>query len=57
MGWFSDVAHFDAAKNIIEKFKNLRKVLREWNQTISNLKQNIANVKLILVFMNYLEEL
>ena len=30
--------------------------MKQWNQTLSNLKQNIANVKLILTFVNMLEE-
>jgi hypothetical protein len=48
--------NFDAAKNITAKFKNLRKVLKAWNQTISSLKDNIKNVKLMICFLNLIEE-
>jgi hypothetical protein len=46
----------DAAKNITSKFKNVRKVLKAWNQTISNLKENIRNIKLVICFLNLIEE-
>jgi hypothetical protein len=36
-GWFSTIHHPDAAKNITTRFKNLRKVLRTWKKTLSNL--------------------
>lgn len=55
-GWFSNFHHSDAAKTITAKFKNLRKVLKDWKQTLSNLKINISNVKLIISFLNLLEE-
>jgi hypothetical protein len=38
IGWHSDYHHSDAAKMITAKFKNLRKVLKEWKRTLSNLK-------------------
>jgi hypothetical protein len=38
------------------KFKNLRRVLKEWKKTLSNLKENFANVKLILSLLNFLQE-
>lgn len=50
LGWHSPYFCSDAAKNITTKFKNLRKVLKAWNQTISSLKDNIKNVKLIICF-------
>lgn len=56
IGWHSDIAHADAAKLLTAKFKNLRKVLKAWGSSISNLKQNIANVKLILDFINLIED-
>jgi hypothetical protein len=56
IGWHSDYHHSNAAKIITAKFKNLRKVLKEWKRTLSNLKQNITNVKLILDFINLLED-
>jgi hypothetical protein len=56
IGCHSDYHHSNAAKMITAKFKNLRKVLKEWKRTLSNLKQNITNVKLILDFINLLED-
>lgn len=55
-GWYAPEHITDAAKIITAKFKNLRKVLKEWQSNISNLKQTIANVKLILTFMLFVEE-
>ena len=48
--------HSDAAKMITVKFKNLRKVLKEWKKSLSNLQQNITNVKLTLYLINFLED-
>jgi hypothetical protein len=56
LGWQTDFHHADAAKVITAKFKNLRKVLKQWKLTLSNLKQNITNVKRILDFLNLLED-
>jgi len=56
VAWDTPIYHSDAAKFLTAKFKILRKVLKEWNQTLSNPKQNIGNVKLILTFVNMLEE-
>lgn len=55
LGWHSSYLASDAAINITAKFKNLRKVLKAWNQTISNLKENIKNSKLIIYFLNIIE--
>jgi hypothetical protein len=56
IGWHFDFHHSDAAKMITAKFKNLRKVLNEWKRTLSNLKQNITNVKLTLDLINFMED-
>lgn len=40
----------------MEKFKNLRRVLKAWQKHISSLTTNIANVKIVLSFMEILEE-
>jgi len=55
-GWFTNILHPDAAKNITARFKNLRSVLKAWKQTLSNLSTTISNVKLILSLLNFLEE-
>jgi hypothetical protein len=38
------------------KFKNLRKALKIWKGSLSNLKQNITNVKLVLSLLTFIEE-
>jgi len=55
-GWQTYFNHSDAAKLVTAKFKNLRKVLKQWKMTLSNLKRNLENVKLILDFVNLLED-
>lgn len=57
LAWNVVTHSLDAAKTITAKFKHLSKVLKEWRKTISDLKQNISNVKLILSLLNFLEEL
>jgi hypothetical protein len=44
------------AKLITTKFKNLRKTLRAWSRSLSNLKSTISNVKLVLSLLLYIEE-
>lgn len=56
IGWFSANQHHDAAKDITAKFKSLRKTLKDWSHTLSNLKGNIERVKLTLDFIKLLEE-
>lgn len=56
MGWCTAFQHYDLAKLITAKFKNLRKVLKHWRHSLSNLKANISKVKLVLQFLNFLEE-
>ena len=51
-GWNLPTPHSDKAKLISAKFKNLRRVIKAWQSHLSSLKSNIANVKLILVFLN-----
>jgi hypothetical protein len=56
MGWCTAFQHSDPTKLITAKFKNLRKVLKQWKRSLSNLNANISNVKLMLQFLNFLEE-
>jgi hypothetical protein len=56
LGWTTESHHSDAAKLLTAKFKNLRKVLKLWKMFLSNLKQNISHVKLVLDFLNLLED-
>lgn len=46
----------DQAKNLIAKFKSLRGALRSWEKQLSRLKELIAKVKLVLSFMEAIEE-
>lgn len=55
-GWSVPVLTTDKERVITAKFKNLRRVLKAWQSNVSNLKENIGNVKLILAFMEVLEE-
>lgn len=55
-GWYAPQYFFDAAKIIVAKFKDMRKVLKVWQSNASNLKKTIANVKLTLAFMLFIEE-
>ena len=55
-GWVSPIHITDAAKAITAKFKNLRRVLKEWQKNLSSLKVAIANVKLTLSFMLFIED-
>lgn len=55
LGWSSSTHHLDAAKILTSKFKNLRKTLKDWSHTLSNLKQTIQRVKLV-GFLSFLEE-
>jgi hypothetical protein len=56
LGWFTTNPNLDAAKTLTSKYKNLRKTLKDWSHTLSNLKQTIERVKLVLNFLNFLEE-
>lgn len=55
-GWSLPTFQTDAEKNLMAKFKNLRRVLKTWQKHISSLSANIENVKLTLSLMEFLEE-
>lgn len=55
-GWSVLVAVTDKAKIISAKFKNLRRALKAWHSTLSNLKATIGNVKLVLSLLEILED-
>jgi hypothetical protein len=55
-GWYAPPHITDMAKLITAKFKNLRKVLKAWSRSLSNLKLIISNVKLILSLLLYIEK-
>jgi hypothetical protein len=54
--WTVPVAHLDKAKKLMAKFKNLRRVLRVWHSKLSNLAATITSNKLVLQFLDILEE-
>lgn len=55
-GWSGPPHIVGAAKIITAKFKNLRRALREWHCTLSNINLTISNVKITLSFMLFIEE-
>jgi hypothetical protein len=54
--WLQPINVSDADKVITAKFKKLRMALKDWKRSLSNLKTNIANVKLMLGFFCLVEE-
>lgn len=54
--WNGPFAEQDAAKLLIAKFKALRNALRNWQSQLSNLKITIGNVKLVISFLDSIEE-
>jgi len=46
----------DKAKNITAKLKVLRKRLKEWQASMTNLKTLISNVRLVILFLEVLED-
>jgi hypothetical protein len=55
-GWTVPVTCSDPAKIVMARFKNIRRVLRAWQAHISNLSLLIDNIKLIIHFLDVLEE-
>jgi hypothetical protein len=55
-GWNLAVVIDDRAKKLMAKFKNLRRVLRCWHAQISNLATTIKNNKMVLGFLDTMEE-
>jgi hypothetical protein len=55
-GWNIPVPYSDKAKRLGGKFKNLRRVLRNWYSKLSNLKITIANNQLVLSLLDAMEE-
>ncbi|XP_073360494.1 uncharacterized protein [Aegilops tauschii subsp. strangulata] len=54
--WEQEVHETDSAKCIAAKFKRLRKVLKIWSKTISNLKDTIKNIIFMILFYDVIEE-
>lgn len=54
--WESQQYTNDSAKLITAKLKNLRKYLKEWQASIHNLKETIANVRTIILFLEVISD-
>lgn len=54
--WDIPVLQQDPAKKIMAKFKNLRRILRDWQAQCTKLAATIANVKLLIAFFDVIEE-
>jgi hypothetical protein len=55
-GWSTPIFQPDKTKNMGAKFKNLRNVLRQWYAQQCNLAKTIDNNKVMLSFLDTLEE-
>lgn len=55
-GWSIPVQTEDKAKKVMARFKNLRRVLKQWQKQLSNLANTISNNKVILLLLDTLEE-
>jgi len=55
-GWNEVSSQTDKAKLVTAKFKNLRKVLRAWQQQLSGLKKILSHVKTVISLLETIEE-
>lgn len=55
-GWSVPVSTDDPAKLIMARFKNLRRVLKAWHAHISSLALLIENIKILIHFLEVIEE-
>jgi hypothetical protein len=55
-GWDFPTIEGDKAKMMISKLKNLRIILRQWHAQLSNLNKSIENNKMVISFLDTLEE-
>jgi hypothetical protein len=54
-GWNCPGSILDSARMLSAKFKNLRKVIREWRKSLPNLSLAIEKIKLVLNFLETIE--
>jgi hypothetical protein len=54
--WNGQFSQTDPALLILAKFKALRAALRTWQAQLSNLKQVISNIKIVVNLLDYIEE-
>jgi hypothetical protein len=55
-GWGTQLNQSDKAKRLGAKLKHHRKVLRLWQQQLSNLANTIDNTKSIIMLLDIMEE-
>jgi hypothetical protein len=55
-GWNVPINQSNKAKMVTAKLKNLRRVLRAWQGQLSNLNTTINNSKVMLSFLDMIEE-
>ena len=54
--WSHEVPQGDSAKRLTAKFKSLRKAIKDWQRSLSPLKNTITNIKLVTQFLDLIEE-
>lgn len=54
--WSAALPQQDPAKLLTAKFKALRSNLKSWQVKLSNIKKTIANVKIVISFLDAVEE-
>lgn len=54
--WSQTPLHDDKARSITAKFKILRKNLREWQASLTNLRTTISSVRLVILFLDVLAD-
>jgi hypothetical protein len=55
-GWDFTTIEGDKAKRMMTKFKNFRRVLRQWHAQLPNLNKSIESNKMMISFLDTLEE-
>lgn len=54
--WAIPVLQEDAAKRIVAKLKNTRRIFKEWSKQLLGLAKTITNTKQVIAFLDTLEE-
>lgn len=54
--WLSQPNLSDKAKNLTAKFKNSRKVLKDWQRSLPKIDKTVQHTKLLIEFIDIIEE-
>jgi hypothetical protein len=54
--WIGQPNLIDKAKNLTAKFKNTRKVLKEWQRFLPKIDKTVGHIKLLIEFIDIIEE-